>query len=75
MQEVDDLAEGLKPSGVDVHKTLDEQLDCPNCRPKIESAVYKNVTKAEGYCNSCHYPIFEWKDSCPNCGGTEGTKW
>lgn len=76
-KKVDGLAEGLEPSGVDVHRTLDEQLACPNCRPKIDSAVYKNLVKAEGYCDSCHYPIFDWEnsDSCPNCRGTKGTKW
>lgn len=75
-RKVDGLAEDLKPSDPEGHRTLDEQLDCPNCRPKIESAVYKNLQKAWGYCATCHYPQFERSpEPCSNCGGKDSRDW
>jgi hypothetical protein len=67
------------------HKTLEEQLDCPDCGPRIlqlaESRLKPKILKEiadhasgkhDGHCKTCGLKNDRKKgESCPLCGGTE----
>lgn len=65
---------GQKPPGnSEGHKNLKDQIDCPDCYPKILNAVVSKEFKgAEAECTECGLPVRkeraekeEWE--CPSC--------
>lgn len=53
------------------HKTIEEQIACPDCYPKIREAVFKKhaeETQDSGWvCEGCGLGVREEWEECPNC--------
>ena len=53
------------------HKSIQEQIDCPECYSQIRNAVFKkeNFKDKKLLCDDCGVPVDEGEEECPSCGG------
>ena len=58
------------------HKSIEEQLDCPDCYKKIKDAVLlrEKKPKTDYFCVDCGEGVDLNEEECPTCHGKEARK-